>query len=171
MILEATTRFSQTGARKLPTSFTSTSTTTFPIAKLITNDWTRNSEQMPEIDVFVAGIGTGGTICGVGKYLKRKQTLLQSDRGRSCRIDCLRLLQNGANYAPHLKLIKLKESVKTSFPKTTIFSVIDDMIQVEDKESFLMTRDLLTKEGLYSGISSGSAVVGAMKWVRNNLGP
>jgi cystathionine beta-synthase len=41
------------------------------------------------------------------------------------------------------------------------------MIQAEDKESFLMTRDLLTREGLYSGISSGSAVVGAMKWIKS----
>jgi cystathionine beta-synthase len=41
------------------------------------------------------------------------------------------------------------------------------MIQAEDKESFLMTRELLTREGLYSGISSGSAVVGAMKWIKN----
>jgi cystathionine beta-synthase len=41
------------------------------------------------------------------------------------------------------------------------------MIQVEDKESFLMTRDLLVKEGLYSGISSGSAVVGAIKWIKD----
>jgi cystathionine beta-synthase len=40
-------------------------------------------------------------------------------------------------------------------------------VQVVDKESFIMTRDLLTKEGLYTGVSSGSAVVGAIKWVKS----
>jgi len=40
------------------------------------------------------------------------------------------------------------------------------MVQVGDKESFLMTRDLLTMEGIYSGVSSGSAYVGAVQWVK-----
>jgi cystathionine beta-synthase len=40
------------------------------------------------------------------------------------------------------------------------------VVQVEDRESFLMTRELLLKEGLYCGISSGSAVVGAMKYIK-----
>src|SRR6185503_3509262 len=52
-------------------------------------------------------------------------------------------------------------------PKNYDLSLIDDIVQVEDKESFLMTRDLLTKEGLYCGVSSGSAVVGAIKWVKS----
>ena len=45
------------------------------------------------------------------------------------------------------------------------FEQIDDMVQVEDKESFLMTRQLLTSEGIYSGVSSGSAFVGTMRWL------
>jgi cystathionine beta-synthase len=64
------------------------------------------------------------------------------------------------------KTYKIEGIGEDFIPKNYDFSVINDMIQVEDKESFLMTRDLLTKEGLYCGISSGSAVVGAIKWVR-----
>jgi cystathionine beta-synthase len=42
------------------------------------------------------------------------------------------------------------------------------MVQIEDKETFVMTRELLTKEGLYCGVSSGGAVVGAIKWFKEN---
>ena len=64
------------------------------------------------------------------------------------------------------KTYKIEGIGEDFIPKNYDFSVIDDMVQVEDKESHLMTRDLLTKEGLYVGVSSGSAVVGAMKWVQ-----
>ena len=123
-------------------------------------------KQMPEIDVFIAGIGTGGTICGVGKYLKEHKP--------SCKVVAVDPV--GSIVYEYFKTGNLKTAPKTYkiegigedfIPKNYDFSVIDDMIQVEDKESFLMTRNLLTQEGLYSGISSGSAVVGAMKWIKN----
>ena len=50
-------------------------------------------------------------------------------------------------------------------PANYDFKVVDDMVQVGDKESFLMTRELLTSEGIYAGVSSGSAYVGARRWV------
>lgn len=121
--------------------------------------------QMPDIDVFIAGIGTGGTICGVGKYLKEHKP--------SCKIVAVDPV--GSIVYDYFKTGNLKTAPKTYkiegigedfIPKNYDFSVIDDMIQVEDKESFLMTRKLLTHEGIYSGISSGSAVVGAMKWIK-----
>ena len=124
--------------------------------------------QMPQIDVFVAGIGTGGTLCGVGKYLKEKKP--------SCKMVAVDPV--GSIVYDYFKTGKLRTAPKTYkiegigedfIPKNYDLSVIDDMVQVEDKESFLMTRALLTQEGLYSGISSGSAVVGAVRWVQNNL--
>ncbi|MGZ3698469.1 MAG: pyridoxal-phosphate dependent enzyme [Bdellovibrionota bacterium] len=123
-------------------------------------------EQMPDIDVFVAGIGTGGTICGVAKYLKEKKPSVQ----------VLAVDPVGSIVFEYFKTGKILSMPKTYkiegigedfIPKNYDLSVIDDMIQVEDKESFLMTRELLTKEGIYSGVSSGSALIGAMKWVKS----
>jgi cystathionine beta-synthase len=64
------------------------------------------------------------------------------------------------------KTYKIEGIGEDFIPKNYDLSLIDEIVQVEDKESFLMTRDLLTKEGLYSGVSSGSAVVGAIKWIK-----
>lgn len=120
-------------------------------------------KQMPEIDAFVAGIGTGGTICGVGRYLKEKKPQI-----KTIAVDPV-----GSIVYEYFKMGVIKTAPKTYkiegigedfIPKNYDLSVIDDMVQVEDKESFLMTRAMLTKEGLYCGVSSGSAVVGAIRW-------
>lgn len=122
-------------------------------------------EQMPEIDVFVAGIGTGGTICGVGKYLKEKKPSVKVLAVDPVGSIVYEYFKTGViKTAP--KTYKIEGIGEDFIPKNYDLSVIDDMIQVEDKESFLMTRDLLTKEGIYSGISSGSAVMGAIHWVK-----
>jgi cystathionine beta-synthase len=121
-------------------------------------------EQFPQIDVLIAGIGTGGTICGIGKYLKEKKPSVQI-----VAVDPV-----GSIVYDNFKTGKMQTLPKTYkiegigedfIPKNYDFSVIDDMIQAADKESFVMTRDLLTKEGLYVGVSSGSAVCGAISWV------
>ena len=121
--------------------------------------------QMPNIDAFIAGIGTGGTICGIGKYLKENKPSCQVvavDPKGSIVYDYFKTGVIGS--AP--KTYKIEGIGEDFIPKNYDLSVIDDMVQVEDKESFLMTRDLLTKEGLYSGISSGSVVVGALQWAK-----
>jgi cystathionine beta-synthase len=120
--------------------------------------------QMPEIDAFVAGIGTGGTICGVGRYLKEKKPptqIVAVDPKGSIVYDYFKT----GKFETKPKTYKIEGIGEDFIPKNYDFSVIDDMVQVEDKESFLMTRELLTKEGLYCGISCGSAVVGAIRWV------
>jgi cystathionine beta-synthase len=122
-------------------------------------------KQMPEIDVLVAGIGTGGTVCGIGKYLKEKKPSTQ----------VIAVDPVGSIVYEYFKIGKVTTAPKTYkiegigedfIPKNYDFSVIDDIVQVEDKESFLITRDLLTKEGLYCGVSAGSATIGAMKWIK-----
>jgi cystathionine beta-synthase len=121
--------------------------------------------QMPEIDVFVAGIGTGGTICGVGKYLKEKKPSVKVVAVDPVGSIVYEYIKTGKMLSMP-KTYKIEGIGEDFIPKNYDLSVIDDVIQVEDKESFLMTRDLLTREGLYTGVSSGSAVVGAMKWIR-----
>ncbi len=119
--------------------------------------------QMPEIDAFISGIGTGGTVCGTGKYLKEHRP--------ECKIIAIdpvgsivyEMFKTGKAISKP-KTYKIEGIGEDFIPKNYDFSLIDDIVQVEDKESFLMTRELLLKEGLYSGISSGSAVVGAIRW-------
>jgi cystathionine beta-synthase len=122
-------------------------------------------QQMPDIDVFVAGIGTGGTVCGVGQYLKEKKPSCQVVAVDPAGSIVYEYFKTGKMLALP-KTYKIEGIGEDFIPKNYDLKVIDDMVVVEDKESFLMTRDLLTKEGLYAGISSGSAVCGALRWVR-----
>lgn len=122
--------------------------------------------QMPEIDAFIAGIGTGGTICGIGKFLKEKKPSVKIVAVDPIGSIVYEYFKTGKIHtAP--KTYKIEGIGEDFIPKNYDFSVVDDIVQVGDKESFLMTRDLLTQEGLYCGISSGSAVVGAIRWVKS----
>ncbi len=120
--------------------------------------------QFPEIDVLIAGIGTGGTICGNGKFFKENKPgveIVAVDPVGSIVYD---KFKTGTEVPAQNYII---EGIGEDFiPDNYDFEVIDDMVQVEDKESFLMTRELLVKEGIYSGVSSGSVVVGAMRWIK-----
>ena len=120
--------------------------------------------QMPEIDAFIAGIGTGGTICGCGKFFKEKKPAIKNIAVDPKGSIVYEYFKTGV--AKTLPKTYLIEGIGEDFiPGNYDLSVIDDIVQVEDRESFLMTRDLLVKEGIYAGVSSGSAIVGAIKWV------
>ncbi len=123
-------------------------------------------EQMEgKIDYFVAGIGTGGTICGVGKYLKEKDPnikVIAIDPVGSIFYD----------YFYHKKIVKaspyLVEGLGDEFLiKCVDFSVIDEMYKISDKESFEYTKLLVRKEGIMGGGSSGAAIWGALKLAKS----
>ncbi len=123
-----------------------------------------------KIDVFVCGMGTGGTITGVGRYLKEQNSKVQVvgvDPVGSIIYD---YFKTGQIVEAHSYKI---EGIGEDFiPSIYDFSVIDDMVKVTDKESFLMARRLVREEGIFCGGSSGSAVVGALHYaVEKNLGP
>ncbi|GJL81453.1 MAG: cystathionine beta-synthase [marine bacterium B5-7] len=121
--------------------------------------------QMPEIDVFIAGIGTGGTITGCGRYLKENKPGIEIVGVDPEGSIVEEIFRTGENKTPARSYVI--EGIGEDFvPANYDFDVYDDMVKVGDKESFLMTRDLLTKEGIFAGMSSGSAVVGALRWVR-----
>jgi len=123
-----------------------------------------------QVDVFVAGMGTGGTITGVGRYLKEQNPqvkIVGVDPVGSILYDHFK---SGQMVEAHAYKV---EGIGEDFiPSIYDFSVIDDMVKVTDKESFLMARRLVREEGLFCGGSSGSAVEGALKYALDQqLGP
>src|SRR5690554_2270073 len=122
------------------------------------------------VDVFVAGMGTGGTISGVGRYLKEQNPNVQIvgvDPGGSLLYELFHTGKMGEAFTYNV------EGIGEDFlPSTLDLSVVDDVVQVDDRESILMTRRLVREEGLFVGGSSGSAVAGALKYIQKaGLGP
>jgi len=122
-------------------------------------------EQMEgKIDYFVAGIGTGGTICGVSKFLKEKDPKI-----RVIGVDPL-----GSVFFDyfHTKRAKkpspyLLEGLGDEFLIGCVeFNLIDNIYQITDKQAFKMTRELTNKESILAGGSSGAAIWASLKFAR-----
>nr|WP_180217764.1 cystathionine beta-synthase [Streptomyces albus] len=111
---------------------------------------------------FVAGIGTGGTISGTGRYLKE----VSDGRVRIIGADPEGSVYSGGSGRPYLV-----EGVGEDFwPDAYDRNITDEIVAVSDKDSFRMTRRLAREEGLLVGGSCGMAVVGALE-VARRLGP
>jgi cystathionine beta-synthase len=110
------------------------------------------------IDVFVAGVGTGGTITGVGRYLKRMNpdvVIVGADTEGS--------VYTGDEPRPYLT-----EGIgEDFFPETFDPSIVDRWVRVPDRDAFLMARAVTRQEGILVGGSCGSAVVGALTVARD----
>jgi cysteine synthase A len=107
------------------------------------------------IDMFVTGLGTGGTISGVGKYLKEKNPHIKvvAVEPENCA-----LLSGGE---PGLHKI---QGLNAGFiAKTTDVSLIDEAIIIQDQDAFTMARLLLREEGIFGGISTGASLYGAIE--------
>ncbi|HXW60432.1 MAG TPA: cysteine synthase family protein [Myxococcota bacterium] len=118
------------------------------------------------LDYLVLGIGTGGTVSGIARYIKPRNERFQIigvDPIGSLYFD---LFYHDKMITPHSYLI---EGIGEDFvPKTMDLKSIDHIVQVEDEESFHMGRRLVRELGILAGASSGAAVLGAIKYFRKN---
>ena len=103
-----------------------------------------------EVDIFVAGVGTGGTISGVGKYLKQKNPKVKIVAVEPFDSPVL----SGGKPGPH----KIQGIGAGFVPQTLDTAIYDELIPVKNEDAFTAARDIARCEGVLIGISSGAAV-------------
>jgi len=113
------------------------------------------------VDAFVAGVGTGGTITGVGEILKKHNTAVKIYAVEPKKSPVL----SGGNPGAH----KIQGIGAGFVPEVLNRKIIDEIIQVEDEDAFKTVDLLAKKEGIFAGISGGAAVWAALK-VAKDLG-
>jgi cystathionine beta-synthase len=117
---------------------------------------------------YVAGMGTGGTISGVGKFLKEQNPDIKVIGIDSFGSVYKKYFETGEFDKNEIKPYLTEGIGEDIIPGTIDFSYVDQVIQVGDKESALRTRELASKEGLFIGWSCGAAVEGALEYLKNH---
>lgn len=125
--------------------------------------WEQTEGRVTDI---VIGMGTGGTITGVGRYLKRQNPAIRVV-GVDIEGSILKEIWQNKGRIPegaYPKTYKVEGIGEDFLPSTTDLSVVDEIVRVNDKESFLWARALVRQEGIFAGGSSGAALAGTMKY-------
>lgn len=117
-----------------------------------------------KVDIFIAGVGTGGTLTGVGEYLKTQNPAIKVVAVEPAGSPVL----SGGTPGPH----KIQGIGAGFVPDTLNTAIYDAVISVENEDAFAMGRLLARQEGVLAGISSGAAVFAALQLARRpeNLG-
>ncbi len=127
-------------------------------------------EQMDEkIDAVIAGIGSGGTITGLGRYLQEQNPEIEIILADPDGSIVAPLVNDGTHVTPGTWLV---EGIGEDFvPPITDLDVVTNAISISDKESFETARDLLKAEGILAGSSTGTLVAAALRWCRQQTEP
>lgn len=104
------------------------------------------------VDIVVAGIGTGGTLMGIGRYLREVRPGIK-----------IFAVEPGIGH----KIQGLKNMTESEVPGIFDRTLLDGIVRVDDEEAFMATRLLAVKAGIFSGISSGAALAGSWRIVRD----
>ncbi len=108
-----------------------------------------------KVDIFIAGVGTGGTVTGVGRALKEKRPDIKAVAVEPRNSNIL----SGGSPSPH----KIQGIGAGFVPEVLDREILDEIITVDDEEAGQMARRLSAEEGVLSGISSGAAVWAALE--------
>lgn len=106
-----------------------------------------------KVDIFVAGVGTGGTISGIGKYLKEKNPEVKVVAVEPARSPVLSTGKGGAH--------KIQGIGAGFVPETLDTKIYDEIITVENEDAFATGKEMAKTEGILVGISSGAALYAA----------
>ncbi|MBY0405770.1 MAG: cysteine synthase family protein, partial [Cyanobacteria bacterium] len=117
------------------------------------------SQTQGKLDYFFCGMGTGGTISGVAKYLKSQKPELQI-----IGIDPVGSIYSGGEAG----MYQVEGIGYDFFPKVFDVPIVDEMVRVDDKESFTEARRLAREEGILAGGSTGSVLAGTRKFLAKN---
>ena len=108
-----------------------------------------------KVDIFVAGVGTGGTVTGTGKYLKEQNSDVKVVAVEPASSPVLSQGKAGAH--------KIQGIGAGFVPKVLDTAVYDEIITVENDDAFAASKELTKKEGILTGISSGAALYAALQ--------
>lgn len=118
---------------------------------------------------YAAGVGTGGTLCGAGKYLKEQNANIVN-LGIDTYGSVFKKYKETGQFDENEIYPYLTEGIgEDILPANVDFSVIDEFVKVTDKDGAIMTRRLAREEGLFIGWSCGAAMHGALEYAKEHL--